>query len=188
MGSLYWQEQPDEALAKATQEGDASAFAVLVRRYEAKMLRYANKFLPRHEDRQDAVQDVFLKAYQNMKSYDPSRPFSPWLYRVAHNTFITLLKKSGREELSSFDSDTFFAATIADEHEETVRERKEIREILDKSMDKIDAKYREVLVLHYFEDKSYEEIAEILQMPVATVGVRLSRGRKMLKEVIMNQA
>lgn len=177
----------DEELAESVQGEDVGtvhrAFAVLVGRYEKKIGRYANKFLYSYEDRQDALQDVFLRAYQNIQSFRPSERFSPWIYRIAHNTFINVIRKQKREKVTFFDSDQIFAWNISDESASDLREQAHEREVLDQSLAEIPPKYREPLVLFYFEEKDYKEISEILQMPTATVGVRLRRGRKIMKRV-----
>lgn len=177
----------DENLAQIVQESvknkSHEAFAILVARYEKKMERYANKFLYTYEDRQDALQDVFLKAYQNIQSFRTQDKFSPWIYRVAHNTFINVIKKQKREKVSYFDTDQLFAWNIPDESIKDRETQNYEREILNQSLSEISAKYREPLVLFYFEQKDYKEISDILHMPVATVGVRLRRGREIMRSV-----
>ena len=89
-------EQTDEQIAIAVQKGDAQAFGLLVERFEPKLLRYARKFLFDYEDGKDMVQEVFIKAYGNIQSFDTSRSFSSWIYRIAHNEFINAIRKKGR--------------------------------------------------------------------------------------------
>lgn len=177
----------DEEIASLVQNGDAEIFRVILERYQKKIMRYANKFLYLYEDRQDAVQDVFLKAYENIKSFDLSRSFSPWIYRIAHNTFINFIKKKGREPISFFDPDTIFAIGIPDEQEIKSRENELLKSELDEMLEKIPLKYREVLILYYYEDKNYDEIAEILEIPKNTVGVRLGRARKQIQKLYKNE-
>ena len=86
-------EQTDEQIAQAVQKGDSSAFGLLVERYEPKLLRYAKKFLFDYEDGKDIVQEVFIKAYSNIQSFDSGRSFSSWIYRIAHNEFINAIRK-----------------------------------------------------------------------------------------------
>lgn len=174
----------DEEIAALVQGGDVEAFGELIRRYEPKMLRYAKKFLFGVEDGKDQVQEIFLKAYMNIKSFDVSRKFSPWIYRIAHNEFINAIKKNRRLPVFSFDFDTLFPHPAAKETTDQGITAGEIKHLLDTSLDKISAKYRELLVLYYFEEMDYKEIAEILQIPVGTVGVRLKRGREALKQII----
>src|ERR1039457_56959 len=101
-------EQTDEQIAIAVQKGDAQAFGALVERFEPKLLRYARKFLFDYEDGKDMVQEVFIKAYSNIQSFDADRSFSSWIYRIAHNEFINAIRKKGREPISFFDPDTLF--------------------------------------------------------------------------------
>jgi len=176
-------EQTDEEIAAKVQRGDTDIFGVLVGRYESKIMRYANKFLYAYQDREDAVQEVFIKAYQNIQSFRTHDRFSPWIYRIAHNTFLNVVRKQSREKVHLFSTDQLFALQIKDQSVEERHEQKQEREILDLCLDKLDVKYREVLVLYYFEEKDYEEIADILQIPKATVGVRLARGRKRMKTI-----
>ncbi len=177
------EEITDEAITKQVQQGDVHAFGILVERYEAKLQRYAKRFLFGHEDSQDIVQDVFLKAYSNIQSFDSSQRFSPWIYRIAHNEFINAIRKKGREPLSFFDPDTLFPHPIAKDRAETEVQHNELRAMLDTCLDKLDIKYREPLVLYYYEDMDYQSIADILHIPVSTVGVRLSRGKAGLQKV-----
>ena len=172
----------DEAIARKLQAGDKEVFAVFIERYEARLVRYGRKFLSRHEDVQDIVQDVFISAYQNIKSFDPDQRFSPWLYRIAHNAFVNAIKKRSRNPLVFLDFDTFLPHIAYDDPDETERERKDMRVLIDKGLDSISPKYKEVLILHYFEDLGYQEIADILRVPTSTIGVRLKRGKDALKE------
>ncbi len=174
----------DQQIAQLVQKGNAELFGVLVNRYEAKITRYAKKFLFHGEDAEDLVQDIFIKAYRNMQSFDPDRAFSPWLYRIAHNEFINALKKKGREKLSFIDFDVLFPNPIAPEKTDTEAEQNDMRRVLDNCLQSLNPKYREPLVLYYFEHMEYAEIADILQIPVATVGVRLQRGKAMLQKLL----
>lgn len=172
----------DEKIAKNVQSGKVDDFGLLIERYDAKIKRYARKFLFGHEDAEDMAQEVFLKAFVNIQSFDAERKFSPWIYRIAHNEFINAIKKKSREPLSFFDIDIFIPYLEAPEKADSETEKREIREMLEKGLAKLGAKYREVLVLHYFEDLSYKEIAEVLWIPVATVGIRLKRAKELIKK------
>ncbi|PIR89594.1 MAG: RNA polymerase sigma factor SigW [Candidatus Harrisonbacteria bacterium CG10_big_fil_rev_8_21_14_0_10_40_38] len=172
----------DEAIAFRVQNGDRESFGVLVQRYESKMLRYARKFLSHTGDMQDVVQEVFLKAYINIQSFDTKRKFSSWLYRIAHNEFISLIRKNSRQPFFSFDADTIFPHPVAEETSDGLLKDKELKEALDSCLAKLSPKYRELLTLFYFEELSYQEIADILRVPVSTVGVRLKRGKDHLRK------
>jgi len=174
---------PDEDIARQVQQGDVEAFGILMNRYEPKLTRYGRKFLADEEHITDLVQDVFIKTYTNIQQFDASRRFSPWIYRVAHNVFVNALVKRGRERLVPFDLDTLLPHLSAKETADEATHRDELRSMLDDCLGQISSKYREILVLYYFEELEYKEIAEVLHIPIATVGVRLQRARKELTKV-----
>ncbi len=171
----------DEEVVRMVQSGKVESFGILVKRYQAKMLRYARKFLFNHNDIEDLVQEVFIKAYTNIQSFDATRKFSAWLYRIAHNQFINEIKKKGKEPVPFFDLDILLPRLVSKEKADKKTNQREMHQMLEHCLDKLDFKYREPLILYYFEEFSYKEIADILHIPIATVGVRLKRGRKMIK-------
>lgn len=173
----------DEVLARKVQQGDTEAFGALVERYEAKLLRYGSKFLSDRDDITDLVQDAFVRAYQNIQSFDVSMRFSPWMYRIAHNEFVSALRRRSRSPVISIDFDALVSHPAYDDPAPREREQKEMRAFIEKGLEKIGAKYREVLVLYYLEELSYREIADVLQVPVSTVGIRLKRGKEALEAV-----
>jgi len=175
--------ETDEEIAARVQGGDTESFALLVERYEEKMLRYARKFLFGLEDAEDLVQEVFLKAYVNIHGFNTWRRFSPWLYRIAHNEFVNFIKKRGREPVLFFDPDTLFPHPLSSDYADREVLTKELKEALEACLDKLHPKYREPLVLYFFEDLNYQEISEILQIPISTVGVRLKRGKDTLRKI-----
>lgn len=177
-------ELTDEAIAEQVQRGALQAFGTLVERYEQKMLRYARKFLFDSEESHDVVQEVFIKAYTNINSFKTDQRFSPWLYRIAHNEFINRGKKKQRQPVFYFDFDTLIPHPRAKETASAEAERNDLRRELDEHLAALSPKYREPLVLYYFEELDYTEIADILQIPVSTVGVRLARGRAQLKKLL----
>ena len=179
-------EKNDEEIAIQVQKGDIESFSVLVERYESKMVRYARRFFFEGDEGKDLVQDVFIKAYVNIQSFDASRRFSPWIYRIAHNEFVNNIKKrqKERENISVFDFDVLFPHLVAKETADDGFNKTEIKRMLEHSLDTLNAKYKDPLVLYYFEDMDYREIADVLRIPISTVGVRLQRGRAMLKKVV----
>ncbi len=174
----------DEAIISLIKKGDKKAFETIVDRYLDKIKRYGRKFIYDRDDIDDLVQEVFLKVYININSFDDSRKFSPWIYRIAHNEFVNAIKKRMYERIFRVDFDLFIPHPEAKENLEKEGDDFFRKKILDEHLKQIDAKYREVLVLYYFEDMDYKEIADILGIPTSTVGVRLSRGKEMLKKFI----
>lgn len=174
----------DEQLARLIQDGDTEKFGILMERYQNKLFRYGKKFLSDNDNIEDVVQDVFIKAYQNIKSFDSKLRFSPWIYRIAHNTYINAIKKSLINPIYLFDFDTLLSHTVVEDPIIREKEAKEIKELVDKSLSLIEPKYREILILYYIEELSYKEISDILYIPIGTVGVRIMRAKEILKQAI----
>lgn len=177
----------DEQIAAKVQAGDTDSFGVLVERYEDKIIRYGRKFLSRSVDIEDLAQDIFIKAYANIMSFNIHLRFSPWLYRIAHNEFVNALRKNSRGFMSLFDFDAVFPHPLAKETADAQTNVLEIKNMIDRVLGQIDSKYREPLFLYYYEEMSYSEIAEILRIPTSTVGVRINRGKNMLRKAINQQ-
>ena len=176
----------DEKLAELVQKGNKDKFGILMERYQAKIFRYGKKFLSNEDNIEDVVQDVFIKTYQNIKSFDSKQKFSPWIYRIAHNTYINAIKKNSLNPLYLFDFDTLISHTVVEDPIVREREQKEMQEVVDKGLSLIEPKYREILVLYFIEDLSYKEIGDILHIPIGTVGVRIMRAKDLLKEAYKN--
>ncbi|HEV3244830.1 MAG TPA: RNA polymerase sigma factor [Candidatus Paceibacterota bacterium] len=175
--------ETDEMIAASVQSGETEAFSQLVERYENKLMRYARKFLRDPDDAKDIVQEVFIKAYENIQSFDASRRFSPWIYRIAHNEFVNAIKKRARGPVLGLDFDVVFPHLTAGETADEAALERDTKAILEECLDELDAKYREPLILYYFEGLSYKDIADVLRIPMSTVGVRLARGKAQLQKV-----
>ncbi len=175
------EEKTDEDLVALAQKGDILSFSVLVNRYEKKLLRYGKRFLFNYENIEDAVQVIFVKVYENINSFQTTKKFSPWIYRIAHNHFINIIRKTKKEPFLFFDADVIFSFSNKKDVLKEIKDEEELKEI-ECYLKSISAKYREVVVLYYFEDKSYKEIADILSIPISTVGIRLKRGREQIKK------
>jgi RNA polymerase sigma-70 factor (ECF subfamily) len=179
------QEKKDEELVAMVQNGDSDSFGPLIERYEQRLIRYARRFLFDSDEVKDIVQEVFIKAYMNIKSFNVSQKFSPWIYRIAHNQFINeIKKKQGRFSVPLFEFDTMFPHLVATETTESMSMQKEQAEEMEGILQMIDQKYREILVLYYWEDLDYRSIANIVGIPVSTVGVRLNRAKAMIKKIV----
>ena len=174
----------DESIALRVQNNNNEVFGLLMQRYQAKLTRYGRRFLARSEHIEDIVQDVFIKAYQNIQSFDTNRRFSPWIYRIAHNAFVNALREKHRDPLVFIDMDTFIAHPSYDTDPALEEERAEMQVLIDKGITSLSPQYREVIVLYYIENISYQEIADIIHVPLGTVGVRLMRAREALKKYV----
>lgn len=179
--------QTDEQIAVLVQKGDKEAFGIIMDRYERKLFSYARKFLTGQDNIEDVVQEVFIKAYQNIQSFDASQKFSPWIYRIAHNTYVNALRKNAKSPIRFFDFDTFMAHPIYEDTMPAELEQKRVVEAIDKGLDKLSPEYREIIILYYIENQSYKEIADILHIPIGTVSVRLLRAKSALKKHVPNE-
>ena len=172
----------DEEVAARVQKGEQELFGMLMERYEPKLSRYGRKFLSSPDNIEDIVQDVFISAFQNIQSFDTSRRFSPWIYRIAHNAYVNALKKNSHVPVTLFDFDALVSHTVYEDPDELERDQKDIKAMIETSLEKVSAKYKEILLLRYYEDMDYKEIAEVLELPIGTVSIRLKRAREALKK------
>ncbi len=178
-------EESDEQLALQTQNGDINAFGFLVEKYQEKIQRYINKFIQGAEA-EDITQTVFLKAFENINSFKTELKFSSWLYRIAHNELVNYLKK--KKTLPLFDFDVFLPHYHVSQKEmETETDKKIEVEQFKKCLDKLEPKYKEAVILYYFENLSYQEIANITHSPISTVGVKIKRAKEKLKQICNKQ-
>ncbi|MEK7631400.1 MAG: RNA polymerase sigma factor [Patescibacteria group bacterium] len=176
-------EQTDEQLAAIAQKGNVQAFGKLVQRYESAMQRYARRFLFSLTDVDDMVQDIFLKAFQNLQSFDTRRRFSPWLYRIAHNHFLNVIRKRSHEPLPFFDPDALLPHPVAPDNPERDRQDVELQRAIATCLDKLSPVLRETVVLALIEELPHADISEILHIPIGTVDVRLSRAKVKLRHL-----
>ena len=174
-------ELTDTALIERIVDGETEGFGELMNRYEAKLLRYAVYLI--HDDAlaQDIVQDTFIKTYRNLRGYNRKYKFSSWIYRIAHNEAISAVRKL-RHIAQNVDvekvEDEGKESTIIREIDNAI-----LRGKMQSCLDLIEAKYCEVLMLQYYENMQYSEIADILHIPSSTVGVWSSRGKAHLKKL-----
>jgi RNA polymerase sigma-70 factor, ECF subfamily len=169
-----------------------SSFGFIIERYEAKLKRYIARLGVRsYDDQADVLQDIFIKAYRNLNSFDTSLSFSSWIYRIAHNEAISWYRKQNVRPEGHLIADGEEVLALLKSKEEGMEAAfdKEINaEELGRAMSEIDEKYREVLILRYFEHKEYEEISDILKIPTGSVGTLISRGKKQLYNVLNQNA
>jgi len=176
----------DEELSLLVQQGDYEIFGTLIDRYEEKIKRYLSRFLQNSAEIDDLSQDVFLKAFENIQGFDPKRRFSPWLYQIAHNELVNFLKKKKllNSQFLSVDWDVFLPHEVINNKAiEEINNKFQLTAI-EQALPQLSFKYQQVFVLYYYEHLNYQEISEILKIPVATVGIRLKRAKDFLKEII----
>lgn len=177
----------DEQLVVKVTSGDKELYAELVQRYQAKLVRYVTNILNGNDAAaQDVVQETFIKAFVNLRSFKVDRKFSSWIYRIAHNEAMNYIKKHKREVQHD---DEEWEGKLVDERPTQVDDVEKMfnNNSVKKSLAKLDLKYREPLMLYIYYGNSYEEISEILKMPRATVGVRISRAKDRLKVILKQE-
>ena len=157
---------------------DKNNFVHIIKIFEQPLLRYARYLTSDHDLAKDVVQQALIKAYINLNSYNPAKKLSSWLYRIVHNEAINMLKKTKHDQ--SFDD--YLSLPTADNLQEDVI-KTELINITRECLGQIPPIYRDVLSLYYLEDQKYEEISEILHIPISTVGVRLARAKKIMRNV-----
>lgn len=162
-------------------------FSYIIGRYQDKLARYIRRLgASNTEDAEDILQDIFLKVYLNLNDFNQDLKFSSWIYRIAHNQVISnFRKRQARPEAHSLPIDSEGLQLLADDL--ALDQRSDLlmrQERLNGALGKINAKHREILVLKFFEDKSYQEISDILKKPLGTVASLLNRAKKDLKSVL----
>ena len=182
----------DEIIISKIRVGDINLYTHIVDRYESKISRYVQRIVGAGDQSGDILQDVFIKVYININSFDVDKKFNSWIYRIAHNECVNFLKKKKSIGFSFFDLDTFLPAYNLNtdnsiKGQDLIFIEKENKEKIEKALQVLDLKYREVIVMSYFEDLDYKEISQALQIPISTVGVRIMRAKKQLQAILKDE-
>ncbi|MCK5591422.1 MAG: sigma-70 family RNA polymerase sigma factor [Candidatus Pacebacteria bacterium] len=187
--ALDCEDKSDEELVVLTLQ-NRECFVCIINRYENKLLRYMKRIsnMP-EEELQDILQETFIKAYYNLNNFDSDLKFSSWVYRIAHNSIIDAHRKNKiRPQGNLVDIEDSLLQNIASDTNVLKEvDQKYIRKNIEDALENMEQKYREVLVLKFFEEKDYKEISDILKKPMGTVATLLNRAKKKLKEEIIKQ-
>lgn len=184
-------EMDDHSLLAATREGDEAAFQEIVRRYRNQITNYVYRMIDDYDRAVDIAQETFVRVYMNMERYQATYSFSTYIYRIAHNLAITELRQRKRRRLIPLP--TFFSDKDSEEVEVDLPDQGQVladeamiaserRQAVTTAIASLPEKYRAALVLCDLEEKSYEEISEVLGLPTGTVKSRINRARNLLKE------
>jgi len=166
-------------------KGDEKAYSELTQKYQKPLYFHVRKMIRNSDFAEDLVQDIFLKAFKSLKNYKNDYAFSTWLYRIATNHTIDYLRKKKLETLSihADDSDdTHATIQLADEDSFTDEPmiRRERKNKVHEAIGQLPEKYREVILKRHIEEKSYQEIAEDMDIPLGTVKAHIFRARELL--------
>ncbi len=177
----------DSSLVEMVLGGDGHAFEHLFDRYASSLRRiYLQRMGGNAGDTDDLIQDIFIKAYVNLHSYNKVYTFGQWIYTIARNTFIDYVRKR-RDDLSIDDGSCGElvrqpASTMPDPEEKILRgERRAQLEVV---LERLSPKYRNLIELRFYKDLSYEEISDELKVPLGTVKTRIHRARTQLEGLI----
>jgi RNA polymerase sigma-70 factor, ECF subfamily len=164
--------------------GDDKYYEQLVERYEGKLQRYIIRFIGcSMEDAQDIVQEVFINAYRNLNGFDPGLKFSSWIYRIAHNQAVNHFRHAKSHPAIAMEDDKLETFPSEQDLEKELGQKMD-HSRLRAAIDRLDEKYKEVLILRYMEEKDYIEISDILRKPIGTISSLISRAKKSLfKEI-----
>jgi RNA polymerase sigma-70 factor (ECF subfamily) len=175
-----------ELIAKAI-GGREDGFEELVRRYQRPITAYVYRMLNNYDASLDVTQEVFIKVYNSLERYSSDYKFSTWLYRIAHNAAIDFMRKNSvnPQSLEAENADGSFQLQIESPNPtpEQERERSEWRKEIESVVKCLPTVYRELILLRHAQDLSYDEIAEITNLPLGTVKNRLFRAREMMREI-----
>ncbi len=160
-------------------------FCHIINKYQKLLAVYIRRLTSvRDEDIEDILQEIFIKVYQNLNEFDESLKFSSWIYRIAHNEVISHYRyyKNRPRVLANDNFENIFDSIKDNVDLEKTVNAELINQQVQQIINDIDIKYREIIILRYFEEKDYEEIADILKKPKGTVATLLNRARKQLAD------
>jgi RNA polymerase sigma-70 factor, ECF subfamily len=162
----------------------------LMKRYEIPLMNYVRKLSGMSQsDVEDVLQEVFILAYQNLNDYDRQFKFSSWIYRIAHNQTVSMLRKRTKnyQDISWDEHDLDQLVQSDFDLEQSLFQKIDHRNLL-QSIDTLPLKYKEVLLLKFIEEKDYQEISDILRKPMGTIGTLINRAKKkLLQEITKGQ-
>ena len=183
----------DSELVRQTLKGDKRAFGVLIQRHQDAVFALVSRLIRSPGDVQDVAQDVFIRAYKALPTYRGDAKFGTWLYRIVWNTCLDRREQHARvherevqivadeEDCNGIDGFADGETPLPD----AAFEADDVRQRLEACLNRLPVHYRAVLTLFYYEQKSYDEIAEILNQPMNTIKVHLFRAKSHLRKALL---
>ncbi len=187
----------DEELVELTKDGDNQAFNILTERHVDHIYNFVRQYANPKEDADDITQDAFLKAWKHIKSFKKGKKFTTWLFTIARNSALDHIKKRRAFSFSQMDSfsggdldntgDVSFTDTLKDPEplSPEIFERKELAIELTKAMETLPEDWRAVLVMHYTDDMTFEEIATVISRPMNTVKSWHHRAIRKIRDILI---
>ena len=184
----------EEKLVRKAQKGDVEAFEKIISDYRSLVFNVSYRFSGNAEDAADMSQEIFIKLFKNINSFRFQSKLSTWIYKIATNTCLDIVKKKKRDLAAfSLDSDMededgkSFSSEVADSAPtpDVVAERNEMTNAVNRAISMLPDDYRFAIILRDIQGLSYDDIAEVVDCSVGTVKSRISRGRKNLREILL---
>jgi RNA polymerase sigma-70 factor (ECF subfamily) len=176
------QHAEEMSLVRRSLAGDQQAYAQLMQRYAGAVFNVAYRMLGNAQDAEDASQEIFLRAYTRLESFDQTRRFSTWLLSIASNYCIDRLRRQRLSWLTL--DDVAFSVPSGERGPEGSALVGEERDAVQRALMKLSDTYRQVMVLRYWHDMSYDEIAQVTGLPESTIKTRLFRARNMIADAL----
>ncbi|MBN2071464.1 MAG: sigma-70 family RNA polymerase sigma factor [Candidatus Krumholzibacteriota bacterium] len=183
----------DAILVERCLKGDEKAFEELLTKYRNPVYSICFRMVKNHSDAEDLAQDVFIRTFNVLDRYNPSYPFSSWLYRITSNLCIDFIRrrKSGvyslDEPVSGSDGEMSRQLPAETVNPDRELENREMMEVLNQAIAELPDHYRIIVILRHQEQLSYEEISDNLGIPLGTVKARIHRARNLIKSVFIKK-
>ena len=180
----------DQALVERVQRGDKSAFDILVRKYQHKVVKLVSRYVKDHHEVYDVAQEAFIKAYRALPKFRGDSAFYTWMYRIAINTAKNYLVAQGRRlpnvDIEAQDAEQFEGESALKEYAtpESMLRRDEVQNTVLRTIENLPDDLRTAITLREIEGLSYEEIAEAMDCPVGTVRSRIFRAREAIDKTL----
>jgi len=186
MSSMY----EDKELVKKTIKGEKEAFEMIIRKYQQPMLNYIGRMVGERELALDFTQDVFIRTYSSLRSYQPQYKFSSWLFKIASNFIIDYWRKKKIDAFSldqpaKWNNDSP-PLQVPDDEPSIVKkfEISQLKEEIERALEKIPVPLREVFIWRHINEFSYEEMAEIKNLPVGTIKNRVFQAKELIRNLL----
>jgi RNA polymerase sigma-70 factor, ECF subfamily len=182
-------EQDDAQLVQASQCGDQDAFAFLMQRHQRRVFNMVLRMLQDYEEANEITQEAFLAAWRGLPSFRGEALFSTWLYRIAYNCCLRQLERRKQERTLQVVMQAEYLLERVNEEKlaEDIIELRDWQAMVREQLEKLPTRYRLVLILRHLQEMTYEEMAEVLTIPVGTIKTHLFRARNLLKERLLAQ-
>ena len=183
--------EEDRILIIAARNGEPKAFEKLMQRYRKSVYYTLLKMVRNEEDAEDLTQEAFAKAFASIHNFDAKYSFSTWLFRIATNNCIDFIRKKKLQTLSihASNSESGNSSGVTDVKDEDMNPNEQMlsdqrKKIVHDAVEKLSPRYRQLIELRFFQELSYEEIADTLELPLGTVKAQLHRAKELLNTMM----